>query len=257
MTIYSRSEKLVSRCIECNLAEPESLASLGGSAPGLVDGILSVYASVLIKKRRYWPKYIHGEDIKSHFADKEVGATDAWEGKLHGVPFHIFVMKEPDYIMSLMSTYGTNQRIDGKETRRDWKENGVSKTMMFKYPEVIVNHFRHRHSVDDYNAKRHSPISLEVVWATKRWPNCVVAFLLSITEVNCRLAECYFTKWKTASMLEFRKKLAFELIENHYILEEEQKQADDHQNRRHSKRLESERGHGLVSLPPNKKFCDR
>ena len=29
-------------CVECNLAEPESLASLGGSAPGLVDGILSL-----------------------------------------------------------------------------------------------------------------------------------------------------------------------------------------------------------------------
>ena len=28
-------------CIECDLAEPESLASLGGSAPGLVDRILS------------------------------------------------------------------------------------------------------------------------------------------------------------------------------------------------------------------------
>ena len=28
-------------CVECDLAEPESLASLGGSAPGLVDGILS------------------------------------------------------------------------------------------------------------------------------------------------------------------------------------------------------------------------
>ena len=27
-------------CVECDLAEPESLASLGGSAPGLVDGIL-------------------------------------------------------------------------------------------------------------------------------------------------------------------------------------------------------------------------
>ena len=41
MTIYGRSEELVSRCVECDLAEPESLASLGGSAPGLVDGILS------------------------------------------------------------------------------------------------------------------------------------------------------------------------------------------------------------------------
>ena len=41
MTIYGRSEELVSRCVECDLAEPESLASLGGSALELVDGILS------------------------------------------------------------------------------------------------------------------------------------------------------------------------------------------------------------------------
>ena len=34
--------ELVSRCVECGLAEPESLASLGGSAPGVVDGILSI-----------------------------------------------------------------------------------------------------------------------------------------------------------------------------------------------------------------------
>ena len=43
MTILGRSEELVSRCVECDLAEPESLASLGGSAPGGVDGILSVF----------------------------------------------------------------------------------------------------------------------------------------------------------------------------------------------------------------------
>ena len=41
MTIYGRSVERVSRCVECNLAEPESLVSLGGSTPGLVDGILS------------------------------------------------------------------------------------------------------------------------------------------------------------------------------------------------------------------------
>ena len=47
MTIYGRSEELVSRCVECDLAEPESLASLGGSAPGLVDGILSALYSMV------------------------------------------------------------------------------------------------------------------------------------------------------------------------------------------------------------------
>ena len=47
MTFQGRSEELVSRCVECDLAEPESLASLGGSAPGVVDGILSIGDLVL------------------------------------------------------------------------------------------------------------------------------------------------------------------------------------------------------------------
>ena len=48
MTIYGRSEELVSSCVECDLAEPESLTSLGGSAPGVVDGILSMSSSFII-----------------------------------------------------------------------------------------------------------------------------------------------------------------------------------------------------------------
>ena len=52
MTILGRSEELVSRCVECDLAEPESLASLGGSAPGVVDGILSpTYQHPYIQER--------------------------------------------------------------------------------------------------------------------------------------------------------------------------------------------------------------
>ena len=35
-------------CVECDLAEPDSLASLGGSAPGVVDGILSPMYNVQI-----------------------------------------------------------------------------------------------------------------------------------------------------------------------------------------------------------------
>ena len=33
---------------------------------------------------------------------------------------------EPDYVMSLMSTYGTNNRDNGKETHRNWKGGGGS-----------------------------------------------------------------------------------------------------------------------------------
>ena len=48
-----------------------------------------VFASALIKKRRYWPKYINGDEIKLEFEDREVGDSDALPGELDGVPFHI------------------------------------------------------------------------------------------------------------------------------------------------------------------------
>ena len=38
-----------------------------------------VYASALIKKRRFWPKYIKGDDIKSQFDGKDVGDCDVVE----------------------------------------------------------------------------------------------------------------------------------------------------------------------------------
>ena len=49
------------------------------------------------------------------------GDADSLIGRLDDVNFHIFAMKEPDYVMSLMSSYGTNSRV-GRETRREWKE---------------------------------------------------------------------------------------------------------------------------------------
>ena len=77
-----------------------------------------VFASALIKKQRYWPKYIHGKQIKEHFAEKEIVMTDSWVGKMDGVPFHVLSMKESDYIMSLIPTYGTNKWC-GQEVCRD------------------------------------------------------------------------------------------------------------------------------------------
>ena len=43
--------------------------------------------------------------------DKEVGHCDALVGKMNAVPFHVHAMKEPDYVMMLMSTYGTLTRM--------------------------------------------------------------------------------------------------------------------------------------------------
>ena len=150
--------------------------------------------------------------------------------------------------MSLMSSYGTNDQSNGKETRCDRKEGGTNMTKPFKYPEVVHNHFQYCHAVHDHNAKRHSPISMEAVWATKWWPNRVFCFLLLITEVNCFLAESYYTGQKSDSMLDFWKHLSFELIENAYMRGEERVECH------RSCRIREGISHGLVLLPPWKKF---
>ena len=82
------------------------------------------------------------------------------------------------------------------------------------------NHFLYRHSVNDHNNTQHSPISVEVVWATKYWPNHVFAFLLSVTKVNVNLAATYFSAQEQMGQIEFWKLLANTLIFNSYNNEE-------------------------------------
>ena len=85
------------------------------------------------------------------------------------------------------------------------------------------NHFLYQHSVDDHNNKRHSLTSLEVVWATKYWPNHVFAFLLGVTEVNVNLAATYFGGQPQMGQIEFWKLLAKTLILNSYYNEQTDK----------------------------------
>ena len=72
---------------------------------------VGVFAHALVKKRRYWPKHVPGDKIIEHFKDKAVGYVDARQGNLDGIPFYLYGMKEPDYTMIMMATYGTLQRM--------------------------------------------------------------------------------------------------------------------------------------------------
>ena len=85
-----------------------------------------VYASALIKKRRYWPRYIKGDAIKAHFEDEVVGVSKRLPGVLDGEKFDIFCLKEPDYVMSLMSTYGSlNTREEQRMSVREVNEEKI------------------------------------------------------------------------------------------------------------------------------------
>jgi len=205
-----------------------------------------VFAGALIKKRRYWPKHVPGDDIDLHFEDKEVGSTDALRGVIDNVPYNIFCMKEPDYTMKIMATYSGLTELDNqKESVRHFKgADGGDKVVRFKYAEPFANHFLYRHEVDDHNNLRHAVPSIEGSWITRRWANRVFAFLLAVNEVNVYLAFKYFV-WSAEDcpkLLTFRKNLAWAFIYNDYLDAEVVEV-------RKSKRAKVQR-HSLASAPP-------
>ena len=61
----------------------------------------------------------------------------------------------------------------------------------FNYPEVISNHFKLHHAVDDHNRRRYSTICLEHVWTTKYFSHCPFSFLLEVIAININLPEAY------------------------------------------------------------------
>ena len=68
---------------------------------------IGVFSAALIKKRRYWSQYVKGEEIKASFEDAPVGDSQILPVKINGAKFDPFCLKELDYVMILMSTYGS------------------------------------------------------------------------------------------------------------------------------------------------------
>ena len=160
-----------------------------------------------------------GDKIDKHFKDKEVGCTDSLKGRLDGVHYDIFCMKEPKYVVKIMSTYGGLLENDGqKDSVRKYRVDGEDKETTFKYTIPFSNHFDYRHIVDDHNAIRHQVPSLEQTWRTHRWETWVFSFLLVVMEVNCCLV-FHFCVWDDANKLDFmrfRLELAWSLVFNEY-----------------------------------------
>ena len=204
-----------------------------------------VFATALIKKRRYWPKHVDGDMIKANFADANVGDTNCYRMTLpdDNSKLDIHCLKEPDYIMMLMATFGTLERV-GTEKFRNVDNTRIS----FRYPELFHNHYQYRHAVDDHNNRRHAPISIERTWTTNWWPNRVFAFILAISEVNVIKTWVNIYGNKDVGTITFRKMLANQLIQNPYLMDENMEETQ--KNRPSARGI----GHNLVSLPPFSRF---
>ena len=187
-----------------------------------ITGLLEsgVYAAALIKKRKYWPKGVPGDAIDKYFADKDFTHVDMLEAITEEVPegkaFKIFCFKEPEYVMKIMATCMTLEELDGADTRQEYRGRDCdSLARLFKYRQPFGLHFRYHHQVDDHNNRIHATISIEMTWATKLWTDRNFAWYLDVTEMNTALADGYFRKGgKLIATLQFRRKLAHEMMEN-------------------------------------------
>ena len=76
----------------------------------VLEGFISivekgVLGSDLIKKRCYWPKGVPAEDILRHMQNKYARDVDAFQVSIRRKSYHIVAIKEPDYVMLMMTTY--------------------------------------------------------------------------------------------------------------------------------------------------------
>jgi hypothetical protein len=78
---------------------------------------IGVFASAVIKKCRYWPKYAPGDSINDRMKEKEIGDVDGLNGTLDGVPYNIMCMKDGDYTIKLMLTNGSTLPADTASNR--------------------------------------------------------------------------------------------------------------------------------------------
>ena len=174
-----------------------------------------VCSSALIKKRRYWPKGVRGKTMDERMTGKGIGNTDAISGKLDGMDYNLFMMKDKHCTFKLMPTYGKLEvQNDSKDSVRCVEivegERKVRRRATFKCTEPCQNCYRARHTVDDHNHSRRLAPSIESTWVTDHWNDCPFQFITSITEVKTHEGH---GRWalndpKGLSIHQFRQKLA-------------------------------------------------
>jgi hypothetical protein len=187
----------------------------GDSGFCVTQGVLALHdagvlGQLLIKKRKYWPKMVPGDYIDEYMSSKPLGHAESFVQNIEGKRFFIHCTKDRDYVTKMMSSHGVLDEIQDHATYRQID----GKWQSFKYPEYLSRHNRAKHWVDDVNNRRHDPIGLEQVWATKWWPNRQFTFLCSVAEVNAGQARARARKEPAEPTLQFRKELAFKMLTN-------------------------------------------
>ena len=205
---------------------------------------LGVYGQALVKKRRYWPKGVPGDQIDRYFEGKPLGHCKSLLQDMEGIPFYVHCCRDSKYVTKMMSTHGLLTSVPDHVTYRQKPDGGWES---FCYPEFLSNHNNSKHWVDDVNNRRHDPIGLEQVWHTKWWPTRQFTFICSVAESNAVHCKARATKAPATPQLEFRRNLAKLMLLNK-IRNDRTRVASPMRNRKRAREVRVSE-HGLVSRP--------
>ena len=191
-----------------------------------------LYGVAIIKKKRYWPKHVGGEDLKARSAGGPVGSVVARCGTFTTTTgqeqkFYVVGQRDSKACILAMSTWGTTTSSGGPETRTI-RRRMEGEIVQFTRPSILAWYYHARHAVDDSNNTRQGTTALEDIWGTKDWKCRVFAFFLGVVEANVRNAYNYLAKKPAGSRLslaEIRLELVKDIV-GKYVpgdeLEEEQ-----------------------------------
>ena len=171
----------------------------------------------------YWPAYVTGNAMTEAFAEAQIGDSMAISGMLDGKEYFLWGLNELNYVMKMMATGGPLISNDScKKQRRTWTEAGLNIVKSFQFSLPYDWHYKYCHAVNDHNNLRHLLPSIEHTITTTRWEMRVFSFVLAVLEVNAFLAYCFFCRPDPVPTLQqFRHKLAWQLIKNRYLAQEE------------------------------------
>ena len=174
-----------------------------------------LYAVSIIKKKRYWPKYVGGQELNDKASATEVvGGVVSRKGvfKHNDKTTEFFVVGQRDSKANIlaMSTWGTTYQDPAKKIRRRIAPgpNGIAE---FARPSVLRFYYVARHAVDDSNNTRQGTTSIEEVWATKDWLCRIFGFFFGVIEANVRNAYNFIHK-TNKSLADIRTELMEGLI---------------------------------------------
>ena len=77
-----------------------------------------VFGQFLIKKRRYWPQKVPGDQIDEYMKGKALGAVESFIQDLGGTLFYIHCCRDANYVTKIMLTHGTLDEVEGHSTWR-------------------------------------------------------------------------------------------------------------------------------------------